>query len=165
MVLHRFSRISARRAPLAIISKVRFSAASSASARFRSSISVFVPYHLMISPESSRSGSARKRNHRYSPSKRLTRPSISPGCSEASSACHLPITPPNHQDERRPSIPAAQLFSRKTRVVVPSPVSELDGTVRQTGPCHRGDRVDHGSVSIFGIVHFTECAVTNERLA
>ncbi len=55
--------------------------------------------------------------------------------------------------------PAAQLFSRETRVVVPSPVSELDGTVWQTGPCHRGDRIDHRSVSIFGIVHFTECAM------
>jgi hypothetical protein len=37
-------------APPAIISSVRFSAASSDSDRFRSSISVFTPYHLTIVP-------------------------------------------------------------------------------------------------------------------
>src|SRR5258708_24472682 len=38
-------------------------------ARFRSSISVFVPYHLTIFPTWSRNGAVRNKNQRYSPSR------------------------------------------------------------------------------------------------
>src|SRR5712691_3492660 len=52
------------------------------SARFRSSISVFVPYHLATFPDRSRRGLPRKRNQRNSPSKRRKRPSTSNGFTE-----------------------------------------------------------------------------------
>src|ERR1019366_3618419 len=58
--------------PSARNASLRFSAAS---ARFRSSISVFVPYQFTILPVSSRNGQNRNRYHRYSPSKRRRRPS------------------------------------------------------------------------------------------
>src|SRR5580700_447943 len=48
-------------------------ARSASSARFWSSMSVSVPYHLTMFPNSSRSGWARLRNQRYSPSARRTR--------------------------------------------------------------------------------------------
>jgi len=49
------------------------------SARFRSSRSVFVPYHFATFPDWSRRGLPRKRNQRNSPSKRRKRPSTSYG--------------------------------------------------------------------------------------
>src|ERR1700688_1372275 len=49
-------------------------------------MSVFVPYHLRIFPRSSRSGDPRKRNQRYSPSKRRKRASDSPGSPETNLA-------------------------------------------------------------------------------
>src|ERR1700676_4160241 len=52
------------------------------SARFRSSRSVFVPYHFETFPDPSRRGLPRKRKQRYSPSKRRKRPSTSYGSSE-----------------------------------------------------------------------------------
>jgi hypothetical protein len=55
-----------------------FSEAGNASARLRSSISVFAPYHLKMSPRLSRTGSIRNRKQRYSPSYRRRGASISP---------------------------------------------------------------------------------------
>src|SRR6266436_4301163 len=59
------------------------------SARLRSSMSIPVPYHLTISPVSSRSGTLRCRNQRYSPSARLTRDSATKGSPDATDARHL----------------------------------------------------------------------------
>jgi hypothetical protein len=52
--------------------------------------------------------------------------------------------------------PAKCLVKRETRVVEPSPAEKFEGTVGQSGPCHRGDPIDYRSVSIFGMVHFTD---------
>jgi hypothetical protein len=52
--------------------------------------------------------------------------------------------------------PAKCLVKRETRVVEPSPVEKFEGTVGQSGPCHRGDRIDHRLMPIFGIVHCTD---------
>src|SRR6202162_4992968 len=52
------------------------------SARFRSSRSVFVPYHFATFLDRSRRGLPRKRNQRNSPSKRRKRPSTSNGFPE-----------------------------------------------------------------------------------
>src|SRR5258705_12988670 len=49
------------------------------SARFRSSRSVFVPYHFATFPDRSRRGLPRKRNQRNSPPNRQKRPSSSYG--------------------------------------------------------------------------------------
>src|SRR5260221_4095116 len=85
---HSVSRIVASELLPVINSRIFFSAARTASAHLRSSMSVFVPYHLTISPVSSKSGSARNKNQRYTPSKRRSRASNSPGSPEASSLCH-----------------------------------------------------------------------------
>src|SRR5271163_1114240 len=53
---HTLVRVAERDSPLAIISKSRFSLASSASARLRSSISVFIPHHLTTCPDASVNG-------------------------------------------------------------------------------------------------------------
>src|SRR6202158_4581878 len=79
----RASRMDSSELPLAVISRTRFSPASKDSARFRSSMSVFVPNHLTTLPSLSNNGVARKKNQRYTPSKRRRRPSISPGSLEA----------------------------------------------------------------------------------
>src|ERR1700692_2544479 len=79
----RASRMDSSELPLAVISRTRFSPASKYSARFRSSMSVFVPNHLTIFPSLSNDGVARKRNQRYTPSKRRSPPSLSPGSPEA----------------------------------------------------------------------------------
>src|SRR5258708_2772563 len=65
--------VSSRLAPSAIISSVRFSAQRSDSARFRSSMSVAVPYHSTTCRASSRRGSTRNRNQRQTPSARRSR--------------------------------------------------------------------------------------------
>ena len=64
----------------------------SCSARLRSSISVSAPYHLRICPASSRSGTARTKNQRYSPSAaRRKRTSFSYGFPVAEHARHSSI--------------------------------------------------------------------------
>src|SRR5258708_24967590 len=72
--------------PIAEFSKTHLHRSSlfrrASSARFRSSRSVFVPYHFATFPDRSRSGLPRKRNQRNSPSKRRKRPSISNGFTE-----------------------------------------------------------------------------------
>src|SRR3981189_920252 len=85
---HNASRIAASELSPVINSRIFFSAPRTASAHLRSSMSVFVPYHLTIFPVSSNSGSARNKNQRYTPSKRRSRASNSPGSPEASSLCH-----------------------------------------------------------------------------
>src|SRR5260370_528236 len=85
---HNASRIVASELFPVINSRIFFSAPSTASAHLRSSMSVFVPYHLTIFPVPSKSGSARNKNQRYTPSKRRSRASNSPGSPEASSLCH-----------------------------------------------------------------------------
>src|SRR5882724_10643447 len=59
------------------------------SARFRSSMSVDDPYHLTMLPDSSRRGSARNKNQRYSPSKRRSRASSSPRTPDSRIALHF----------------------------------------------------------------------------
>jgi hypothetical protein len=54
---HNASRMVASEWPPLIISRIFFSAARTASAHLRSSMSVFVPYHLMIVPAWLNSGS------------------------------------------------------------------------------------------------------------
>src|SRR5260370_19735183 len=43
---------------------------------------------------------------------------------------------------------------RQARIVMPSLVVEFIGTIRQSAPYQRGDRVDHYSEFIFGDLHF-----------
>src|SRR5688572_17700524 len=52
-------------------------------------MSVEVPYHLKILPRTSRSGTARTRNQRYTPSARRKRTSLSKGTHEFNDARHL----------------------------------------------------------------------------
>src|SRR3984893_8401411 len=85
---HNASRIVVSELFPVINSSIFFSAAKTASAHLRSSISVFVPYHLTIFPVSSNSGSTRNKNQRYTPSKRRNRASHSPDSPEASNFCH-----------------------------------------------------------------------------
>src|SRR6266481_6064044 len=63
------------------------------SVRFRSSMSVNVPYHLRILPCSSRSGTARTKNQRYSPLALRCRASFSNGSPLARVCCHLIMCP------------------------------------------------------------------------
>src|ERR1700730_13771116 len=85
---HNASRMVASELLPVINSRIFFSAARTASAHLRSSMSVFVPYHLTIFPVLSKSGSARNKNQRYTPSKRRSRASNSPGSPEANSLFH-----------------------------------------------------------------------------
>src|SRR5258708_6307848 len=80
------------------------------SARLRSSMSIPVPYHLTIFPVSSRSGTLRCRNQRYSPSDRLTRDSATKGSPDASAARHLSTNPSTSSG----CIAAVQRQSRKS---------------------------------------------------
>src|SRR6267143_3406358 len=57
-------------------------------AHLRSSMSVAMPYHSTISPRLLRTGSARDKNHRYSPSARRYRTSCSSGWPLASDSRH-----------------------------------------------------------------------------
>src|SRR6266478_6026266 len=59
------------------------------STRLRSSMSVFVPYHLMSFPDSSRSGTARLKYQRYEPRAVRVRISHSYGSPVAKAACHF----------------------------------------------------------------------------
>src|SRR5216683_5726111 len=45
---------------------------------------------------------------------------------------------------------------RQARIVMPSLVMEFIGTIWQSAPHQRGDRVDHHSISVFGVLHFVE---------
>src|ERR1700687_5163861 len=42
----------------------------------------------------------------------------------------------------------------QARIVVPSLVMEFIGTIRQSAPHQRGDRVDHHPEFVFGALHF-----------
>src|ERR1700680_1193559 len=85
---HSASRIVASELSPVINSRIFFSATSTASAHLRSSMSVFVPYHLTMFPVSSNNGSKRNKNQRYTPSKRRSRASNSPGSPDSSSVFH-----------------------------------------------------------------------------
>src|SRR5258705_3711518 len=85
---HSVSRIVASELLPVINSRIFFSAPKTASAHLRSSMSVFVPYHLTIFPVPSKSGSARNKNQRYTPSKRRSRASNFPDSPEASILYH-----------------------------------------------------------------------------
>src|ERR1700719_3170082 len=100
---HNASRIVASELFPVINSRIFFSAPSTASAHLRSSMSVFVPYHLTMFPVSSKSGSTRNKNQRYTPSKRRKRASHSPGSPDASSVCHTCNSRGDLQDEWQPS--------------------------------------------------------------
>ena len=77
--VHSASRTIGNSYPKATISSNRFSPASKVSARFRSSMSVFWPYHFTTRPLSSHNGTARIKNHRNVPSDRRKRASNPPG--------------------------------------------------------------------------------------
>ena len=77
--VHNAFRTVGNSEPRATISSNRFSPASKVSARFRSSMSVFWPYHFTTRPLSSYNGTARIKNHRKVPSDRRKRASTSPG--------------------------------------------------------------------------------------
>src|SRR5580698_3323458 len=49
----------------------------------------------------------------------------------------------------------------QARIVVPSLVMEFIGTIRQSAPHKRGDRVDHHPEFVFGTLHFELCWVWN----
>src|ERR1700756_1389642 len=88
---HKASRIVLSEFSPVINSRIFFSAARTPSAHLRSSISVFVPYHLITFPNSSKKGSRRNKNQRYTPSKRRSRASNSPGSPDAASFCHTSL--------------------------------------------------------------------------
>src|ERR1700726_2328584 len=47
------------------------------------------------------------------------------------------------------------------RIVVPSLVMEFIGTIRQSAPHKRGDRVDHHPEFVFGALHFAESGIAS----
>src|SRR5437667_119354 len=73
-------------------SRSRACSLSTPSARFRSSMSIVVPYHLTMFPRS-RSGTARNTDQRYSPSARRSRASFSNGSPAAQAARPSSIAP------------------------------------------------------------------------
>src|SRR5713226_4041673 len=127
---------------------------SFASARLRSSISVFVPYHWTTLPRSSRTGSTRTMNQRYSPSWRRSRSSNSPGFPVGRiSSRNLAVVGRTHRRHRL-AVPAGAI--RETGVLAPPSIDIIDGAVRALAPDLGGDRVEDRSQSIFRTLDFGE---------
>src|ERR1700719_3576048 len=100
------------------------------SARFRSSMSRSVPYHLTTFPFSSRSGTFRPKNHRYSPFACRTRNSDSIGCPTAKAVRQFST------DRSRSSgwvtfIQPQPLLARKGRVIQPALTYEINAAIRE----------------------------------
>ena len=83
------------------------------SPRLRSSISIFVPYHLTTEPDSSRKALARNRNHRKEPSKRRICASASNGLPEAREDFQFSQVPHGRPDELLQSISSPALVLEK----------------------------------------------------
>ena len=128
----------------AIISNVRFSADRRDSARLRSSISVFVPYHRTTFALAVGYWYGTKQEPPILPIKTsetglfLTR---LPGSEDALPGVHqLPQIFGMNGDFPPPT---ERLFQGETRIVKPSLVQKFGGAIWSTGPCQRGDLVDH----------------------
>ncbi len=140
---HTASRIGASGVPLPIISRIRFSPASKASAHLRSCMSAVVPYHLTRFPCSSYNGTARNKNQRYSPSNRRRRASVSPGFPDANIARQTVQQAVKifRTDGSLPP-PALCLLKGEARVIEPALVQEIAGAVGQSRPDQRGNGIN-----------------------
>src|SRR5437870_3222356 len=132
-----------------IVSVIRRSARSSSrnfsSACLRASISVLVPYHLTISPVSSRTGSNRAKTQRNAPSWRRRRPSNSPLLRRHDLGPLLAqLRKVFGVNRRLPSLPSG-LVCRDTRIVLPTLVHEFVRAVGELAPGDRRDGVENRS--------------------
>ena len=113
-------------------------------------MSVLIPYHRMISPASSRTGSNRATTQRNAPSWRRRRPSNSPPWPDAT------ISPTGRStsedlgvNSRLPPLPA-RLVGRDPREVLPALIHKLVRTIGQFAPGDGRDGVENRSMPLSG---------------